>query len=77
VKQICDSQLLKDREMILSTVHPDVGEMKVVGNPVKMSGSKAGIRRPPPKLGEHTKEVLSSLGYKLDEIEGMVGTDVL
>ena len=77
VKQICDSQLLKDREMILSTIHPDVGEMKVVGNPVKMSGSKTGIRRPPPKLGEHTKEVLASLGYKLDEIEGMVGTDVL
>ena len=77
VKQVCESQLLKDREMILSTIHPDVGEMKVVGNPVKLSGSKTSMFRPPPRLGEHTREVLESLGYEPGEIEGMVGTGAL
>ena len=77
VKQVCESQLLKDREMILSTVHPDVGEMKVVGNPVKMSGSKASMYRPPPRLGEHTREVLESLGYGSGEIEQMMKNHVI
>jgi crotonobetainyl-CoA:carnitine CoA-transferase CaiB-like acyl-CoA transferase len=35
--------------------------MKALGNPVKLSGSPAVVRRPPPRLGEHTDEVLKAL----------------
>jgi len=35
-----------------------------------------GKRRPPPKTGEHTSEVLQSLGYSMDEIEALRGKGV-
>ena len=33
--------------------------LRVVGSPIRMSAAPAGMRRPPPRLGEHTEEVLA------------------
>ena len=50
-----------EREMIVEYDHPDVGKVRLPGNPIKMSGTGGAISKPAPRLGEHTDAVLSRL----------------
>ena len=60
---------LKEREMFLKAEHPKAGPIKMIGSPLKLSRSKVKLKRHPPEPGEHTEEILKSLGYKKMEIE--------
>ena len=53
-----DPHIAVAREMIQKIVHPIVGEVDVVGNPIKMSDTPPGIYSSSPLLGEHTDEIL-------------------
>ncbi len=50
-----------EREMIVEYDHPDVGTVRLPGNPIKMSQMSGTISRPAPRLGEHTDSVLQKL----------------
>jgi crotonobetainyl-CoA:carnitine CoA-transferase CaiB-like acyl-CoA transferase len=50
-----------EREMIVEYEHPDVGRVRLPGNPIKMSGMEGTISKPAPRLGEHTDRVLGEL----------------
>ncbi len=50
--------------------HPHYGKVKVVGPPATFSESRIGIQSPPPLLGEHNREVLTSLlGYSEEQVK--------
>lgn len=59
------------RNMIVEVDHPKIGRMKNMGSPVKASGEFTRIRMPAPWLGQHSDEVLKSLGYKDDRIAAL------
>jgi len=50
-----------EREMIVEYDHPDVGRVRLPGNPIKMSDATGTPSQPAPRLGEHTDAVLSEL----------------
>jgi len=47
------------RQMIVSHEHPTIGDLKTLGTPLKMHQTPTAVRYPPPRLGEHTQEVLA------------------
>lgn len=49
------------REMTIEAEHPSAGSVRLPGFPYKFSQTPAEIHKPPPLLGEHTEEVLTSL----------------
>jgi CoA:oxalate CoA-transferase len=56
----------------------EAGVLASVAQPVRFSGSPAATGTPPPKLGEHTEEVLGTLlGLDRDEIESLRSTKVI
>ncbi|MBA4536157.1 CoA transferase [Bacillus aquiflavi] len=52
------------REMQVSMDHPEVGNIKLVGSPLKMSDTKVSYRLPPPLAGEHNEEIFKEIGLK-------------
>ncbi|MEQ8186904.1 MAG: CoA transferase [Candidatus Eremiobacterota bacterium] len=66
------------RDMVVNIEHPACGNIKLTGIPVKLSDTPGSIKLPPPLLGEHNEEVLSSiLNYDKQEIKKLAEEGIL
>jgi crotonobetainyl-CoA:carnitine CoA-transferase CaiB-like acyl-CoA transferase len=50
-----------EREMIVEYMHPQVGRVRMPGNPIKFEGIDKTLSSPAPMLGEHTETLLTDL----------------
>jgi crotonobetainyl-CoA:carnitine CoA-transferase CaiB-like acyl-CoA transferase len=62
IDEALEDPQLRHRDMVVEMETP-AGRMRFFGPPIKLSDTPAGIRTPPAALGQHTDEVLASLGY--------------
>jgi CoA:oxalate CoA-transferase len=67
------------RDMVLPLSDDQGHKIKVVGNPVKFTGTfeQPSSHSYPPRLGEHTREVLIQLGHDAASIDAMVSRGVV
>ena len=71
-----DEQALENGYLIEMDV-PGLGPTKIVGDPAMLSETPARAQGPPPKLGEHTEDILLDLGYSSDDIAAMREEEVI
>ena len=57
--------------LIQAVPHPDGGEVRVVGVPMRFGRTPGTIRTGPPAVGQHTDEVLGELGYSGDQLRAL------
>jgi crotonobetainyl-CoA:carnitine CoA-transferase CaiB-like acyl-CoA transferase len=72
VDEALDSELVRAREMVIEMEQPELGTIRQLGTPVKMSRTPGDPTRPAPAFGEHTRDVLSEAGYSAEEIAAMI-----
>jgi formyl-CoA transferase len=78
VGEVCESDLLKARAMIAEMPHASAGVVKAVRSAVHLSGTPLDAYAAPPRLGEHTREVLTGLlGYSAAEVDALARAGVV
>ncbi|MCJ0766026.1 CaiB/BaiF CoA transferase family protein [Variovorax terrae] len=55
---------------------PDGRETQTVLLPLMLDGHRPGVRSHPPRLGQHTRELLASLGYGASDIEALCAQSI-
>jgi len=56
---------------------PDGTKTKVPNLPIEMDGMRFGTRLDLPRVGEHTRELLASLGYREDDVQRLIAQRIV
>ena len=65
---------VKARGLVVQLEHPMLGIVKSIANPIRLSDTPVSYRFAPPFLGEHSNEILQSLGYSAHEADALANS---
>ncbi|RLQ21070.1 CoA transferase [Seongchinamella sediminis] len=63
---------IQHNKMLVDVTHPEYGDVTVTGIPIRFYGTPCEVRKHPPLLGEHTRELLAEAGYGAEDIDELI-----
>jgi crotonobetainyl-CoA:carnitine CoA-transferase CaiB-like acyl-CoA transferase len=76
-EEVLEGPFAKERGMVLELDHPLEGAVRQLASPFRLSDTPPTFRRFAPALGEHSVEVLQSIGYSENEIGALEKAGVI
>ena len=67
----------RESGILVGGSHPRLPDYQSVGLPITWDGVRPAVRRVPPHLGEHSPDVLTWLGYTLDDVRSLKANGVI
>ncbi|WP_190816278.1 CaiB/BaiF CoA transferase family protein [Saccharopolyspora pogona] len=67
VAEVAKSPQIAARDMIVESEHPELGTIRMPGNPIKMEKTPPTIRKAPPRVGEDNEHVYRAILGMSDE----------
>jgi crotonobetainyl-CoA:carnitine CoA-transferase CaiB-like acyl-CoA transferase len=77
MQQVYRDPQVNARDMVVDLEDDDLGTLRHIGVPVKLSETPGSVRNRAPALGEHSREILESAGYTAEEVEGLVNAGIV
>jgi crotonobetainyl-CoA:carnitine CoA-transferase CaiB-like acyl-CoA transferase len=70
--QVFEDAQVRHMGMVRELEQPGLGTIRMLGFPFAVAGARPAVRRPAPRLGQHTREVLGELGMSARDISHLV-----
>ena len=77
MKDVGEQPHLKAVGLFQQLEHPTEGTIQQARPSARFSESPAAIRRMPPRLGQHTREILTEVGYSEADIDALLGANAI
>ena len=71
VDRLMNEPQVEHRRMVVPVTHSTLGEISIIGQPMKFSAMEARKPAAPPAYGEHTDEILRELGYADEDVSAL------
>ncbi|MBI4607822.1 MAG: CoA transferase [Candidatus Rokubacteria bacterium] len=75
--QVFEDPQVRHLGLVTELEQPGHGRVRMLGLPFRASATPGTPRRPAPRLGEHTREVLEELGWSPAEIERLAAAGAI
>ena len=76
-KNVENDPQVQHLEAFTEIEHPVAGTIKVTNIPFKMSKTPGALRMASPLIGEHSEEILQSIGYNNEQINRLLESEVI
>ena len=78
VSEALGSPHATERQMVVHVDHPTAGVVGMLGSPFRFGATPASVRRPPPRLGEHSVEILRErLGLRGEQVDDLTRSGII